>query len=422
MNLVVPSKDQSKRSAADIFAAFEYQWNYFVLMLLNAVDDETTVSFEYLDDVDVQSENKITLYQIKHSVRKDAKGKTINLSDRDTDLWKTISIWMKVIEEQPTVLKYSEFQLMTNKAISENAFVKAIEDYKRTQSIDVLKSAFVAIKESERKKINAAISNTPNKNKGLDVSKVIDELLNKTYFEEFCKRISVSEAPDLLNEKIKRLMIFRFGLNSNRVDWVYNQLMTKLRDDSIGYIMNGQSVSYTGSIFAKQYQSILDVGRQKIHFRTDYCFQDFNGEPRDLLFMKQLFSIGDTKEDELDRIVELTTKWLCFNNNLHEHYNNDILIHDDVSKLTQNVYSVWSNCYHFKHRKVTPESTDEELCDAGCNTVNEMRNKTFSLAGNPLEEFLSEGCIYYYSNSATDIIPELPLIGWHRDWKSKFKK
>lgn len=81
----------------------------------------------------------------------------------------------------------------------------------------------------------------------------------------------------------------RFGLNCNRVDWVYDQLMTKLRDDSIEYIESGQAVSYTGEIFTERYQSILDIGRQKIHFRTDYSFQDFNGEPRDLLFMKQLF-------------------------------------------------------------------------------------------------------------------------------------
>lgn len=90
--------------------------------------------------------------------------------------------------------------------------------------------------------------------------------------------------------------------------------------------------------------------------------------------------------------------------------------------MTQNVCSAWSSCYRSKHRKITLESTNEELCDAGCNTVDEMRNKEFSLAGNQLEEFLSEGCIYYYSNSATSIIPELPLIGWHRDWKDKFKK
>ena len=51
MSVITPSKEQSKRSAADIFAAFEYQWNYFVLMLLKENDDAATVSFELLDDV-----------------------------------------------------------------------------------------------------------------------------------------------------------------------------------------------------------------------------------------------------------------------------------------------------------------------------------------------------------------------------------
>lgn len=198
--------------------------------------------------------------------------------------------------------------------------------------------------------------------------------------------------------------------------------MNKLKDDSIERIVTDRQVSYTGAIFTEKYQSILDIGRQKIHFRTDYSFQDFNGEPRDLLFMKQLFSVGDTKEDELDRIVKLTTKWLCFNNNLHEYWNNDVLTRDDVERLTKNVCSTWDNCHHSKHRRISPEASDNELCTAGCDTVDEMRKERFSLANNPLEEFLSEGCIYYYSNTATDIISELPLIGWHRDWKDKFKK
>lgn len=67
MNMIAPSKEQSKRSAAHVFAAFEYQWNYFVLQLLGIIDDSTTVSFERLDDVDKQTGESITLYQIKHS-------------------------------------------------------------------------------------------------------------------------------------------------------------------------------------------------------------------------------------------------------------------------------------------------------------------------------------------------------------------
>jgi len=71
--------------------------------------------------------------------------------------------------------------------------------------------------------------------------------------------------------------------------------------------------------------------------------------------------------------------------------------------------------------KQVMQSLKAILEEAGYKTVDTMRNCLFSLADTSLESLLSEGCIYYYSNSATDIIPELPLIGWHRDWKNKFK-
>ena len=421
MSVITPSKEQSKRSAADIFAAFEYQWNYFVLRLLKENDDAATVSFELHDDVDTQTEEGITLYQIKHSVRKSSKGETINLSNRDTDLWKTISIWMKFIEEQPDILENTKFQLITNKAISKNKFVEAIEAFHDTHSVEDLKSAFVTIKESKRTE-KSKIESDKSVNNHLNVSQIISDLLNKDYLKEFCSRISISKTSDILKEDIKRIMGNRFGLNHNRIDWVYNKLMTSLKDDSIINIINKTPVSYNGSIFTERYQSILDIGRKKLNFRFDYSLDSLSGDFRDFLFIKQLISIDDTKDDDLDRIADLTKNWLFFNNNLQEHWNNNDIIHEDVKRLTEDVYAKWRTYYHSNHRRIISEATCSELCEAGCNTVDSMRQCEFLLADTPLGNFLSEGCIYYYSNSATEIIPDLPLIGWHLDWKNKFKK
>ncbi len=421
MSVITPSKEQSKRSAADIFAAFEYQWNYFVLRLLKENDDAATVSFELHDDVDTQTEEGITLYQIKHSVRKSSKGETINLSNRDTDLWKTISIWMTFIEEQPDILENTKFQLITNKAISKNKFVEAIEAFHDTHSVEDLKSAFVTIKESKRTE-KSKIESDKSVNNHLNVSQIISDLLNKDYLKEFCSRISISKTSDILKEDIKRIMGNRFGLNYNRIDWVYNKLMTSLKDDSIVNIINKTPVSYNGSIFTERYQSILDIGRKKLNFRFDYSLDNLSGDFRDFLFIKQLISIDDTKDDDLDRIADLTKNWLFFNNNLQEHWNNNDIIHEDVKRLTEDVYAKWRTYYHSNHRRIISEATCSGLCEAGCNTVDSMRQCEFLLADTPLGNFLSEGCIYYYSNSATEIIPDLPLIGWHRDWKNKFKK
>lgn len=46
---------------------------------------------------------------------------------------------MKLIDEQPDMLNSHKFVLVTNKAISENAFVKALEKFGANQSIDELK-------------------------------------------------------------------------------------------------------------------------------------------------------------------------------------------------------------------------------------------------------------------------------------------
>ena len=419
MSVITPSKEQSKRSAADIFVAFEYQWDYFVLMLLKENDDDATVSFELRDDVDTQTEEGITLYQIKHSVRKNLKGETINLSNRDTDLWKTISIWMKFIEEQPDILENTKFQLITNKAISKNKFVEAIEAFHNTHSVEDLKSAIVTIKESERTE-KSKIKSDNSVTNHLNVAQIITDLLNKTYLNEFCSRIYILKTSDVLEEDIKRIMSNRFGLNHNRIDWVYDQLMTKLRNDSIDNIKSGKSVTYNGAVFKERYQSILDIGRRKIYFK-DCSINDFEGNFRELLFMKQLFSVYYVKENEVDRMSRLTLSWLRFNNNFHELCNDNILINEDVNNLTKDVLSAWDNCYNKKYRKITEMSTDDELSEAGCCTIDDMREKLFSLAETPLGNQLSEGCIYYYSNSATEIIPDLPLIGWHRDWKNKFK-
>lgn len=420
MSTILPSKEQSKRSAADIYAAFEYQWNYFVLTLLKENDDAATVSFELHDDADKQSGESITLYQIKHSVQKDASGQTINLSDRDSDLWKTLSNWMKFIAAEPRMLDNARFILVTNKKVSNNKFIEALTAFQNDLNIDKLKSSLEMIKDSERKKSDK--SKDKSQKKGIDVSYVISDLLKLSNLESFCMKVSISKTEDILKEDIKKTMLNRFGLNEHRVSWVYDKLMASLKDDAIERIENGQPVSYTGGVFAEKYQSILDIGRSKIHFRSDYSFADFSGNPNDLLFMKQLFEIGDTDEKNIDRISELTVCWLRFNNNFHEHCDNNILIQDDVDRLTHDVCSRWRTCHYSKHRRLAQDCADDDLCDAGCNTVDEMRKEQFSLAGTNLGQSDSEGCIYYYSNSSTNIIPELPLIGWHRDWERKFKK
>ena len=220
-----------------------------------------------------------------------------------------------------------------------------------------------------------------------DISKCFEDFVSQAL--GVLTRIYAAE----LREDIKNMISLRFGIIPEHINKVYGPLMTKLRDDSIDNIESGRPVIYNGSVFRDRYHAILEIGRKKLNFRFDYSLDSLSGDFRDFLFIKQLISIDDTKNEDLDRIADLTKNWLFFNNNLQEHWNNNDIIHEDVKRLTEDVYAKWRTYYHSNHRRIISEATCSELCEAGCNTVDSMRQCEFLLADTPLGNFLSEGCI-----------------------------
>ena len=111
------SKDTN---AGGVIAGFIYQIYYFLYRLL-AMQEGETVSIEKFEDVGAEKGDKKTYYQLKHTIA--TKGTTIaRMRDRDTDLWKTLSMWIDKIEEQGDEaaqrrwIAESEFVLLSNKS------------------------------------------------------------------------------------------------------------------------------------------------------------------------------------------------------------------------------------------------------------------------------------------------------------------
>lgn len=418
MNTISPSKEQSKRSAADIFIAFEYQWDYFVLSLLSkGIDSTTEVSFELFDDVAIQnSTNSIILCQVKHSVQKNKNGKTINLNNRDVDLWKTISMWIKIIDEiNPSELKQylsnTEFHLITNKTTEKNKFVESIKTFREKHNISDFKCSVEEIAQSGKT--------------DSEITTLITSFLKKSYLEEFVNRIVVVSNPNCLKDDILSILHTRAFISKSKVNQVYNTLMTELRDAVMFDIENRKAIVFTGETFANRFQSVFEIGRTSISFRHDYDFNNFDGDPRKLLFIQQLEAINELPKHEgkrIDKIVAYTNEWFQFKNNLQELTDNSSLISDDILKLSNDVQSSWNNYHTSAYRMLDLSSKEDELCSAGCSVIDNMRREYFNLGNTPLGQMLSHGCIYYYSNSPTQLISDLPYIGWHIDWETKFKK
>ncbi|WP_300905942.1 DUF4297 domain-containing protein [uncultured Bacteroides sp.] len=413
----MPSKEQQKRSAADIFAAFEYQWDYFVLILLQkGTDRSTMISFELFDDVAIQQDNNVVLCQVKHSVRKNSFDETINMSNRDVDLWKTISIWIKLIEENVSKSYYAyinntEFHLISNKKLDANDFVVALRNYHNDGEVSKVKDTLNSI-------LNSGKYDS-------EVSKLIDNFLKCSYFNQFINKIRIISTSDCLKTDIFNALHDRAFIPTANAQQVYNTLMTELRDDVIEKIKHHEKIEFSGQTFSERFQTVFVTGRQKINFRINYDYSLFDGDPTKLLFIQQLDAIKELPEEgseRLDQIIQYAKEWFQFSNNLQNLTAENILLDEDIMKLSADVHTYWNARFQAVFRRIPSASPEEMICDAGCQIVDDMRQKEFNIANTSLGNMLSNGCIYYYSNTPTAIIPTLPHIGWHRNWKNKFKK
>lgn len=91
---------QETTAAEDKSIGFEYQYYYFLYLILGLETGET-IGLEIKDDIHIDFQNgNQTLLQLKHSIQTDANGKIINLRESDSDLWKTIYNWIKVINDK----------------------------------------------------------------------------------------------------------------------------------------------------------------------------------------------------------------------------------------------------------------------------------------------------------------------------------
>ena len=86
-----------------------------------------------------------TYYQLKHTIA--SKGTHIErMRDRDTDLWKTLSMWIDKIEKQGDEtaqmewIRESEFVLISNKTTETNTFFQLAEAYKNEGRWEELKN------------------------------------------------------------------------------------------------------------------------------------------------------------------------------------------------------------------------------------------------------------------------------------------
>lgn len=393
-------------SADTKIIGFDFQYFYFINELLK-LNDGQAIGFEDKDDVHIDlPSNKTVLIQLKHTIKKNANGIPVNLTEKDDDLWKSLSNWSKVIcdtasgrktiSDQIDYVKNTEFILATNKPILKNKFILQANKLrnKKLSFIDFEKYLLDLL----------------NKTKDTDVKQHIQDIINinKRVLEAFIKKLKFIDTGDDLINEIK-LNIQRKMIADNRVNDVFNDLFSELKQDFFNNAKNGNHQVITFQEWLSKYTCIFEKSRQTtLPIRN---FQPvFPYELTEQPFIKELIEIGEVDAGDIAQIAQFSEIMLAIKMNLDNWHTDGEITDIDRCDFHKEAFSTWRIVHKKAHR-----STKRNLSlnyDNALNCLDNIREKNLKMLTTEIGVDLSNGEFYYLSNKGN--------IGWKIEWEANY--
>lgn len=238
---------QEQHTAGPQAIGFDYQFYYFMLLALDLRFGQK-IGFEVKDDVHIDKEDGSTvLYQAKHTIIKNAKGNPQNLTDLDTDLWKTLSNWVDFINADLSsdFLNKHTFILVTNKSESNNNFIASLNTFKADNNSDSIKSK---------------ISELGNKTQDETLKKYFEKVtkLSKSKLGIFLKKLTIETGENEIIDKIKKRILEKY-YQENLVEPIFEKFSSELNLSKYLDIKSGQKFEISGDDFGKRFGKCFKV-------------------------------------------------------------------------------------------------------------------------------------------------------------------
>jgi len=325
---------------------YYFQIRYGLHLLLNHEgSDDSRLFFENLDDIEISELNQNDLYQTKFHIKN-----SVNLTNRNTDLWKTLRVWAESIKNGYLKLSESNFTLITTaKCTSESIFGKL-----REETIDI---------ETAVQELLEICNETTNQS-NLDGYKAFSKLSDYEK-RELIKRTVVLDSTmnfDDLEDKIKKRL--RFSVNPENMDslferlegWWFGTSINQLNSDGINIIdlaaLRNKIVDITCTLSSDNLPVDFNT---KINI-SDTEFIDFS----ERTFVKELSEIGINKASlknaisDYLRTFKQRSKWIREN----------LLDPNDEHKYEEKLYHEWETKFDFLEDLIDGKD-DEEILNIG---------------------------------------------------------
>lgn len=362
-----------------------------VLLLEEKRMTNPMLSFECLDDIAIEKDGKVDLYQAKLHIT------PAQLTDRSTDFWKTVRVWSKGIKDGTFDPTTTIFTLITTASISDDSFL----------------NLFLSGKEEDKNKILAkmeaiAMETTNKTNK--PCYDAFSEL-TKEEKQGLINNIRINDANVSISDTMAQLK-YRLELSaaSSALDSLMNSLVGWWFKSAIDMLQSDTKKTISKAIANNYIQSCRD------QIRADALPDEFYEkveiddaaleENKDKIFVKQLSLIDATKREkkaaisDYKRAYSQRSKWLRDGRIAQQEYN----------KFDANLQDEWRSRFDLMQDEIEGKG-DEERKNAGhsfyrMNYVNPQY---------PLP--LLRGASLYITKGSYQILSNEKTIGWHPNYK-----
>lgn len=392
---------------------FDYQFLYFINRLLKMADKRDDVSYEKYDDVSMSSEEGLVYFQLKHTIG-GRNQKTVNLSLRDYDLWKTLAVWIDITNKQDEdkridFLESNSFVLVTNKNPVNNPFWMELQKYQKDEmSFDELKKFYTKVYdetgESKRKEVNGQ--------KGKTTKGYIKCLIDFDYADQLLKSMSICFEPDLKKEILESLELNK-NIPHKNVEEAYQELLGMIRDK----YYSDQKDSYTREEFSKVFDRICQKYRERKFTFKRNTMTKLPPHLEDQVFIKQLMDVEDISLEDDPLIVEYTMEKFDYINSIRVATKNDDVSEEEVENVRADAVRYWRQKYKHYMGRINPDDNDK-IIEKASDLLNDIRDKNIYFVEKEIESYFSNGCFYYLSDKDSEHEPQ---IGWRPGWEEKYK-
>lgn len=421
--MVVDSKTVQEKTSADSKAiGFDYQYYYFLYELLQLHVGEC-IGYEVKDDVHIDKSNGTQiLIQLKHSVETKADGTIINLTEKDEDLWKTISNWVDMINDskdgrstielQLTYMKKTEFQLITNKSYTaSNKLISELENYNE---------GLITITE-----FKIHLESLINK-KSSKVDTYIQKLLRQEdkWLEVFLKKLSIEQNKDDLIERIKQ-KIKEKNVKNTRIEYVYDAVNSKLRTMIYQDVKKRKKVIISFDDYDRNFTHLFELGRSiKLPIKL-VRNASVPSDYKKYIFIQQLLDnqlLFENDSDFEEDLIKIFTSKIEMYNHLMRWLQQGDITEDTIREFDDESITQWKNIFNRTYsslkRRLQAIDLDkigpEKLLDLASECYYETLKLKLSIDETDLNTTLSNGQFHLLSDK--------PIIGWGYNWKDKYTR